>query len=407
MMLSLGLKLFFNQDYFFTLIKEKHKQIIAICIALILLKIGISLYCFKSVYRFDMDLLTLIALALFAIFVYVYSRGLIKQKIFTGITLFLIFADISYYSHTLERFVLKQNWLEPILSSKKLGNVIEGKDAKNYFEYFRVPFVIAHTNITAWEPIAFTESIFKAKGALSRGNNHHQFTTKKYYDYMTHASLQNQFILSGVSYPILRFFPMEKVKFMPDKELLRYLETDNEGALSQYLFISKSTSPQNPETTEHNKFNRLDDFEDVPWLKKEYVSQYYADYLNRRAEHLTEIKENINKYLETPVYQLEVRRFSPNKLTLSVKNQQEGYLYYSDGWSRHWKAFDGKREIPVEIANYNFKAVHLQGGGHTIRFVYDPRPYRYSLIAYCVGLLASASICTAVLILTYRKERLG
>ncbi|HHT9139520.1 MAG TPA: YfhO family protein, partial [Candidatus Tripitaka californicus] len=107
-----------------------------------------------------------------------------------------------------------------------------------------------------------------------------------------------------------------------------------------------------------------------------------------------------------PVYQLEVRRFSPNKLTLRVKNQQEGYLYYSDGWSRHWRAFDGDREIPVEIANYNFKAVHLQGGEHTIRFVYDPWPYRYSLIAYCVGLLASAS-CTAVLILTYRKGRLG
>ncbi|HHT9157816.1 MAG TPA: hypothetical protein ACFYEA_09485 [Candidatus Tripitaka californicus] len=405
MLLSLGLKMFFNQEGFLVLIKEKYRQIAFICIVLLLLKMGISIYCFKGVYRSGVDLLAMVTLIFFAAFIYAYSTGRVRRTIFYSIILLLIFADVFYYDYTLERFVLRPNWLEPILSANRLGNIIEGKDAKNYFEYSRRPFVDVHD--TNYEPIAFSESILKAKGAISKGNNHHFFTTRRYYDYLTHVSLENQFVLSGVSYPILRFFPMERVKFMPDKELLRYLETDNEGALSQYLFISKSTSPQNPETTEHNKFNRLDDFEDVPWLKKEYVSQYYADYLNRRAEHLTEIKENINKYLETPVYQLEVRRFSPNKLTLSVKNQQEGYLYYSDGWSRHWKAFDGKREIPVEIANYNFKAVHLQGGGHTIRFVYDPRPYRYSLIAYCVGLLASASICTAVLILTYRKERLG
>ncbi|MBI4555883.1 MAG: hypothetical protein HY715_09565, partial [Planctomycetes bacterium] len=66
-------------------------------------------------------------------------------------------------------------------------------------------------------------------------------------------------------------------------------------------------------------------------------------------------------------------------------------MYYSDGFSRNWKAFDGGKEVTVEVATYNFKAVFLGGGDHLLRFVYDPWYYRYGVYAYYAGLFACLS----------------
>lgn len=410
-LLSLGLKMFFNEEGFLALIKEKYRQIIIICTALLLLKIGISVYYLNVVYRSREDLLTLFYIALFAILIYVYSRGQIRQRIFYGSILLFIFTDIFDYNYNLKKIVLQQNWLDPILiESKKKRH--GGED----FQYFREPFIVVPNSteyeliaivfgdsfdermlIPAHGPIAFGESMLREKGAMSKGNNHHLFTTKRYYDYLTHVSLENQFILSGVTYPIIRFFPRDKVKWIPEKELLKYLEADKEETIIQYLFVSRKGDSKDAEVSADSRFSNLEQYEDVLWLRKNYVLQFFLDHLNRKGEQFIEMREH--KYLETPVYQLKVKYFSPNTLEIEVKNQEEGYLYYSDGWSKYWKAFDGDKEIPIEVANYNFKAVHLEKGEHTVHFVYDPKYYRYSLTAYCTGLLTS--VC--MVILTYVK----
>lgn len=374
MLLSLGMKVFFDEKEWLDLIKRKYIHIITICLVILLLKFIVTGYFWgKLFFTTRLDLFAVASLLFFIILIYQYSRALVQERLLYGLILFLMFADIAYYNIQIKPYVLQKNTLGQILAEQQRMNVNQG------FEYFRIPFLETS--------VAFGETIFKVKGAISRGNNHHFFTTKRYYDYLTHVPLENQFILSGCVYPILRFFPNDKVKVFEDKKgLLNYFaEADDPWTLGQYLHVEKGG--EGADHIEQKGIQSLDQSEDVLWLRKDHVTAAYAKFLDREEKRLKEIRENLDQYLDTPEYKLSVKKFSPNEIVISVNNDIDGYLYYNDGWSKYWKAYDGDIEVPIKIANYNFKAVFLEEGGHVIRFVYNPGHYKLGLIAYYIGTL--------------------
>lgn len=292
-----------------------------------------------------------------------------RSRLIYILILIVIFVDLFIYNIKMKPLVLQKNKLSSIISQEKKNNK---------FEYFRIPFLN--------DPIAFEESILKIKGAISRGNNHHMFTTKRYYDYLTHVPLENQFVLSGIVYPVVGFYENSKVKIIDKKNLLKIFSKEKSDMLQKYLFIedNKNDTLKNTE-----KLKPLNMYENVTWLMQDNIINFYDYFLERELPKLNEIRNNINRYLNTKEYSINIKEFTPNKMMIIVKNKLDGYLYYNDAYSKYWRAYDRDKEIPIKIANYNFKAVFLEKGEHTISFVYEPVHYKLSLIMYYLGLLFS------------------
>lgn len=390
MLLSIGLKIFFDREGFRDLINKRHRQIVIVCLTILSVKFAATYYFWgKLFFTSGLDLFAVAALVLFAVLIELFSRGLVRERLFYGLVLFLIFADVAYYNVQVKQFVLQPNSLGRLLASQQISSV------KERFEYFRIPFMDID--------VAFGEAVFKIKGAISKGNNHHMLTTKRYYDYLTHVPLENQFVLSGCVYPVIRFFPKEKVKTFQDRRgLLDYFATEEDPwALGQYLCIEEDEMEHGITTEAQPKLRTLDRYEDVPWIQRDNVISVYAGFIDHERERFREIRENRDKYMDTPEYRLAVKEFSRNDVTICVSNKIDGYLYYNDGWSRHWEAYDGDVRIPIRIANYNFKAVFLEKGEHVIHFVYNPRRYKLALLSYSAGIFS----CLFVLVFLRSRSR--
>lgn len=390
MLLSIGLKIFFDREGFRDLINKRHRQIVIVCLAILSVKFAATYYFWgKLFFTSALDLFAVAVLVIFAVLIEQFSRGLIRERLFYGLVLFLIFADVAYYNVQVKQVVLQPNSLGRLLTSQQISSVQE------QFEYFRIPFMDIG--------VAFGEAVFKIKGAISKGNNHHMLTTKRYYDYMTHVPLENQFVLSGCVYPVIRFFPKERVKTFQDRrDLLDYFATEEDPwALGQYLCMEEDESKQDLTHEAQTEFQTLDQYEDVPQIQRDIIISVYARFLDRERERFREIRENRDKYMNTPEYRLAVKEFSQNDVTICVSNKIDGYLYYNDGWSRHWEAYDGDVRIPIRIANYNFKAVFLEKGEHVIHFVYNPRRYKLALLSYSAGIFS----CLFVLVFLRSRSR--
>jgi hypothetical protein len=104
--------------------------------------------------------------------------------------------------------------------------------------------------------------------------------------------------------------------------------------------------------------------------------------------------------------QLFVTDFSFNRLSLGVNvlAPEGAWLYYLDAWHPGWGAWVDGKETPIARANLAFKAVRLDRGDHSVRFVYSDglQGIRAHLIALFGILFAIAVIGTALAVLIKR-----
>ena len=64
---------------------------------------------------------------------------------------------------------------------------------------------------------------------------------------------------------------------------------------------------------------------------------------------------------------------NPIKITLSVNAETDGWLVLADTWYPGWRAMmDGQIELPIERANFLFRAVKMPKGEHVVDFEYRP-----------------------------------
>lgn len=385
-LLSLGFSIFFKLDVFMSIIKKKYKAIISICLAVIALKVAISGYFGNDiVFTTFYDLFVIIQLALFAVLVFGCARSFFIRRVFFIIVLFIIFADMFWYNKISEEYILQDK------APFQTMITTEDKEKKD-FQYFRV--------LMGNRPkiVAYYDTIIKEKGMLSYGYLDSAFTTKKYYEYITHVPMKRQFVLSGVVFPIVSFFPMDKVVETDKHELLgKYMTNgDDLDDLWRYLYIQKDV--QRNLQVEMKEF---DAYEDVLGLQPNYAAELF----NKKSQEPESGFRDLMTIARTEFIQqsqyIEVTDLSPNEVNIKINNAVDGYLYYNDGWSRYWKAFEGGKELPVRIADYNFKAVFINCGEHNVRFVFDPVHYKVGLMLFYMSMSA-----TVVLIgLFYIKSR--
>ena len=85
--------------------------------------------------------------------------------------------------------------------------------------------------------------------------------------------------------------------------------------------------------------------------------------------------------------QAQISYYSPNKIIVEAKNQDDGFLLLSEVWYPGWRAFDNGKEIELFRADYLFRAVYLGKGSHKVEFVFDPPSYKIGKLMTMIGIL--------------------
>jgi O-antigen/teichoic acid export membrane protein len=81
--------------------------------------------------------------------------------------------------------------------------------------------------------------------------------------------------------------------------------------------------------------------------------------------------------------------YTINEVFIDVEMAGEGWLVLADSYFPGWKAYvrplgageEEETQVTIYRANGNFRAVHLSGGAHTLRFKYAPRSFQLGLFA--------------------------
>jgi hypothetical protein len=79
-------------------------------------------------------------------------------------------------------------------------------------------------------------------------------------------------------------------------------------------------------------------------------------------------------------FSFSVTEYAYDAFSVDVVTDQDGILYWSDGFDEGWHAFVDGQEIPIYRADVNFKAVILPKGNSHIHFVYK----HMMLIGTCI-----------------------
>ena len=374
-LLSLGFSILLDGERIAELITKRYRALLSLCIGIVILKFGITGYYGDALFfASSYDAYLIVQLIVVALLLYAVRRRHFPLKVAGSVLAILIAGDLAWYSLYSSGNVLMDKDNGPHYQMS-LSGYAAGQPRE--FQNFREPLVSP-------EFVTFGESILKAKGAITYPQNHGFFTTKRYYDLLTNLPPDRFLDLSSITSPIIRFYPMTKAFSGSKTEVLQLFE-QQAGLPAEWLALER---PNATTGVGFQKIHPLQEYEDVLWLSPENVHRFVLGYLASRQPQLLEREQ---KQLEQGSG-ISVLDFNPNRLSVQIDARERGFLYVGDGYSKYWKAYDGDREIPVLIANYNAKAVYLEPGTHHIRFVFDPVHYRVALLLYYLGLCFTVSL---------------
>ena len=77
-----------------------------------------------------------------------------------------------------------------------------------------------------------------------------------------------------------------------------------------------------------------------------------------------------------------VKEYEYDSFSMDVVTDQDGILYWSDGFDDGWHAYIDGQEVPIYRANVNFKAIVLSKRSSHIQFVYEHNLFNMGLIAF-------------------------
>jgi len=92
---------------------------------------------------------------------------------------------------------------------------------------------------------------------------------------------------------------------------------------------------------------------------------------------------------------VEIIKYSPNKINLKVKTEEDGLLFLNDTFFPGWKARIDGIDTKIYRANWAFRAVYVPKGEHLVNFEYFPRFFIIGII------LSSSSIILLIVFAIY------
>lgn len=96
--------------------------------------------------------------------------------------------------------------------------------------------------------------------------------------------------------------------------------------------------------------------------------------------------------------------YQSERVSLSVKTEQPGYLVLTDSWYPGWEAFVDGQRAQIHRADYIFRALDIQPGAHSVVFEYRPQPFYYGAIVSGTSLLVSG-VVTGIIYWQRRRSK--
>jgi len=94
--------------------------------------------------------------------------------------------------------------------------------------------------------------------------------------------------------------------------------------------------------------------------------------------------------------------YEPGRVSIETTLGRPGFLVLTDTYYPGWKASVDGHESKIYAADYLFRAVHLEGGKHTVQFIYDPLSFKVGL---CLGVGTLLGILVYVIMTKARLAR--
>ncbi|MBF0440537.1 MAG: YfhO family protein [Oligoflexales bacterium] len=95
--------------------------------------------------------------------------------------------------------------------------------------------------------------------------------------------------------------------------------------------------------------------------------------------------------------ELNIIEFGPNSMTFSVKNTKSGLFYYADSYSDDWSATLDDKKVHIFKTNFNYKAIFVPEGSHTISMKFRPTLFFLSFWLFIFGSIIGLIIFSLVL----------
>lgn len=118
-------------------------------------------------------------------------------------------------------------------------------------------------------------------------------------------------------------------------------------------------------------------------LPKEYQNLNQSPVVmgNFKGSRDISIGDEKNKFMYT------IERYDYDSFEMKASADNDGILYWADGYDKNWHAYINGKEVPVYRANINFKAISIPKGTSKIYFIYNPFLYKIGLFIFYGTLL--------------------
>lgn len=81
--------------------------------------------------------------------------------------------------------------------------------------------------------------------------------------------------------------------------------------------------------------------------------------------------------------------YTPNSVDLDVKATAPGWLVLTDAWYPGWEATVDGKPVPIEPADYAYRAVKIEPGTHTVSMRFRPTSWRWGRVVSLVSVVAA------------------
>ncbi|MFH1783794.1 MAG: YfhO family protein [bacterium] len=87
-----------------------------------------------------------------------------------------------------------------------------------------------------------------------------------------------------------------------------------------------------------------------------------------------------------------ISNYSSNEVLVEAAMSEAGWLLLTDTFYPGWSVYVNGEKSRIYPANYLFRGVHLEAGGHRLRFVYEPTFFKAAFLATAMFLIALVSL---------------
>lgn len=94
--------------------------------------------------------------------------------------------------------------------------------------------------------------------------------------------------------------------------------------------------------------------------------------------------------------EIEITRYDENHAAFVVTTEKPAYFFLSDVFHPDWRARVDGEPVPIEVANYAFRAIYLDPGRHAISMDIEPSGWRIGVLTTSVALIALISVIISV-----------